>query len=145
MSSQDSPILSRGGEQRESREKRDGELDLMFSFAARDQEGLMPPSLKAKGLAMDDLEDKLCRWMLLTKGRTVKPPEKRTEEEDQPLTDVSLIRGKKRKKEEEEAVFHHHLHRVLLETPPTLPARPATCAWTRLPRPSWQVCCLVTC
>lgn len=121
MSSQDSPILSRGGEQRESREKRDGELDLMFSFAARDQEGLMPPSLKAKGLAMDDLEDKLCRWMLLTKGRTVKPPEKRTEEEDQPLTDVSLIRGKKRKKKQEKkklcftiifTAFYWKLHRL---------------------------------
>lgn len=59
MSSQASPILSRGGEQRESREKREGELDLMCSFAERDQEGLIPLSLKAKGLAMDDLEDRL--------------------------------------------------------------------------------------
>lgn len=74
MSSQHSPILSRGGEQRESREKRDGELDLMFSLAARDQDGLIPLSLNAKGLAMDDLEDELWRWMLLTKGRTVNPP-----------------------------------------------------------------------
>lgn len=59
LSSQDSPILSRGGEHRESREKRDGELDLMFSLAARDQDGLMPLSLKARGLAMDDLEEEL--------------------------------------------------------------------------------------
>lgn len=59
LSSHDSPILSRGGEHRESREKRDGELDLMFSLAARDQEGLTPLSLKAKGLATDDLEDEL--------------------------------------------------------------------------------------
>lgn len=34
----------------------------------------MALSLNAKGLAMDDLEDELCRWMLLTKGRTVNPP-----------------------------------------------------------------------
>lgn len=31
----------------------------MCSFADRDQEGFIPLSLKAKGLAMDDLEDKL--------------------------------------------------------------------------------------
>lgn len=59
LSSQASPILSRGGEHRESREKREGELDLMCSFAERDQDGFIPLSLKANGLAMDDLEDKL--------------------------------------------------------------------------------------
>lgn len=59
LSSQASPIFSRGGEHRESREKREGELDLVFSFAARDQEGFIPLSLNAKGLAIDDLEDKL--------------------------------------------------------------------------------------
>lgn len=90
MSSQHSPILSRGGEHRESREKRDGELDLMFSFAARDQDGLIPLSLSANGLAMDDLEDKLCRWMLLTKGRTVNPPKNGTKK-DQPSTDATFI------------------------------------------------------
>lgn len=67
-------MRSSGGEQRESREKRDGELERMFSLAARDQDGLMAPSLKARGLAMDDLEDELWRWMLLTNGRTVNPP-----------------------------------------------------------------------
>ena len=40
-------------------EKREGELDLMCSLAARDQEGFIPLSLRAKGLAMDDLEDRL--------------------------------------------------------------------------------------
>lgn len=59
LSSQDSPILSRGGEHRESREKRDGELDRTFSLAARDQDGLIPLSLKARGLVMDDLEEEL--------------------------------------------------------------------------------------
>lgn len=59
LSSQASPIFSRGGEHRESREKRDGELDLICSFAERDQEGFIPLSLNAKGLAMEDLEDKL--------------------------------------------------------------------------------------
>lgn len=59
LSSPASPILSKGGEHRESRENREGELDLMCSFAERDQEGFIPLSLKAKGLAMDDLEDKL--------------------------------------------------------------------------------------
>lgn len=54
-----SPILSKGGEERESREKREGELDLIWSLAERDQEGFMLLSLKARGLAMDDLEDKL--------------------------------------------------------------------------------------
>lgn len=61
LSSHASPILSKGGEHRESRENREGELDLMCSLAERDQEGFIPLSLKAKGLAMDDLEDKLCR------------------------------------------------------------------------------------
>lgn len=89
MSSQDSPILSRGGEHRESREKRDGELDLMFSLAARDQDGLIPLSLKAKGLARDDLEDKLWRWMLLTKGRTVNPPKSETRKEGPSRLQVS--------------------------------------------------------
>lgn len=74
LSSQASPILSRGGEERESKENREGELDLICSFCDRDQEGFDPFSLKARGLVTDDLEDKLCRWMLLTKGRVENPP-----------------------------------------------------------------------
>lgn len=59
LSSQASPILSSGGEERESNEKREGELDLIWSLADNDQEGFIPFSLKASGLAMEDLEDKL--------------------------------------------------------------------------------------
>lgn len=77
LSSPASPILSRGGEHRESKEKREGELDLIWSLAERDQEGFIPLSQKARGLAIDDLEDKLCRWMLLTNGRTENPPKNR--------------------------------------------------------------------
>ncbi len=61
-------------EERESKENREGELDLICSFCDRDQEGFIPFSLKARGLVTDDLEDKLCRWMLLTKGRVENPP-----------------------------------------------------------------------
>lgn len=32
-------------------------------------------SLTAKGLVTEDLDDKLCRWTLLTNGRVEKPPE----------------------------------------------------------------------
>lgn len=59
LSSQASPILSRGGEERESKEKREGELDLIWSLADSGQESFVPFSLKANGLAMEDLEDKL--------------------------------------------------------------------------------------
>lgn len=48
----------------------------MCSLAESDQEGFSPLSLNAKGLPMDDREDRLCRWMLLTKGRTENPPVK---------------------------------------------------------------------
>lgn len=77
MSSAASPIFSRVEAELwtgESPEKREGELERMCSLADRDQDGLMQFSLTARGLVTEDLDDKLCRWTLLTNGRVEKPP-----------------------------------------------------------------------
>lgn len=69
-----SPILSRVGEEEwDSREKREGELERSWSLAEWDQEGFVPFSLSTSGLAMEDLEEKVCLCMPLTTGRLDKP------------------------------------------------------------------------
>lgn len=77
LSSAASPIFSKVEAELwigESPEKREGELERICSLADSDQEGLRQFSLTAKGLVTEDLDDKLCRWTLLTNGRVEKPP-----------------------------------------------------------------------
>lgn len=69
-----SPILSSVGEDEwDSREKREGELERSWSLAEWDQDGLLPFSLSASGLAMEDLEENVCLCIPLTAGRDDKP------------------------------------------------------------------------
>lgn len=69
-----SPILSSVGEEEwDSREKREGELERSWSLAEWDQDGLVPFSLSTRGLAMEDLEEKVCLCMPLTADRLDKP------------------------------------------------------------------------
>lgn len=69
-----SPILSNVGEEEwDSREKREGELERSWSLAEWAHNGLVPFSLSASGLAMEDLEEKFCLCMPLTIGRLNKP------------------------------------------------------------------------
>lgn len=76
--------------------------------------------------------------MLLTKGRTVNPPEKNK-------TGLGFATFGHSGLITEEAEAHRRLHRVLEGTPPILPAKPETCAWRRPPRPSWPACCPAAC
>lgn len=79
MASTTSPILSSTGEEEwDSREKREGELERSWSLAEWGQDGLAPFSLSAKGLAMEDLEEKVCLCMPLTAGLEDKPAGQRT-------------------------------------------------------------------
>lgn len=69
-----SPILSSVVEEEcDSREKREGELERSWSLAEWDQDGLATFSLSTRGLAMDDLEENVCRCRPLTAGRLDKP------------------------------------------------------------------------
>lgn len=69
-----SPILSRVDEEEwDSREKREGELERSWSLAEWDQVGLVPFSLSTSGLAMEDLEEKVCLCIPLTAGLLDKP------------------------------------------------------------------------
>lgn len=77
LSSAASPIFSRVEAELwmgESPEKREGELERICSLADRDQEGRMQFSFTTRGLVTEDLQDRLCRWTLLTNGRVEKPP-----------------------------------------------------------------------
>lgn len=78
LSSTASPILSRVGEEEwDSREKREGELERRWSLVERDQEGFEPFSLRARGLAMLEREEKVCLWILRTAGRVEKPSQQK--------------------------------------------------------------------
>lgn len=69
-----SPIISSVGEDEwDSREKREGELERSWSLAEWGQDGLVPFSLSANGLAMEDLEENVCLCMPLTAGRLDRP------------------------------------------------------------------------
>lgn len=69
-----SPILSSvWDEEWDSTEKREGELERSWSLAEWDQEGFVPFSLSASGLAIEDLEVNVGLCMPLTAGRIDSP------------------------------------------------------------------------
>lgn len=55
-----SPILSSVGEEWDSSENLEGELERSWSLAEWDQDGFDPFSLRASGLAIEDLEENVC-------------------------------------------------------------------------------------